>query len=208
MIDCIAGCYHYDYSYDNLPEEAHRLATLLHKQHEYDPSSLDMNDPLVADYNGVLAQLAVFKAIESIGVQPEAISPPFDPNISKDRFDYMHRGMKHDVKGTLIGEWQGKRRMWPKSRLLVNPEKKERDMDYYTFAKLDIENCILHIPGIITCQEFWDVSVPDTGENRISECNYVFPYQCIDWEPWMRGVPSSPRKKPYDYKKDGWDKAY
>ena len=78
-------------------------------------------------------------------------------------------------------------------------------MDYYTFCSIDMDEMILHIIGVMRFTEFWD------HKSRFSEttpypCNYVEAHEVSPWEPYVRGVPSTPRKF-FDYKKEGWKKS-
>lgn len=170
---CIDSCCHYQIT-DDLIELAEKDEYHLALQKGVrNPTTLNLNKR--HDFIGSLAQNGVFRYVRALGFALEDETPYFDATINQDRYDYMNRGAIYDVQGAPMGEFEDGRKIevvYPNTRFLIKNEKEEKEMDYYTFCKVDVENGIVHIAGVISYNKFWDELDQEGEETYKHPCHY------------------------------------
>lgn len=107
---------------------------------------------------GSLAQQAVAKQFEIWKFKP-INSPFFDDKVKSDKYDFMWRGEKCDVKGSEMGK--GWHDIYPNSVLMIESDEKIphkiKGIQRYVFVGIDLEDKMAIICGQIKYEDFWRI---------------------------------------------------
>lgn len=143
-------------------ELSHREAALMMEEKrgslEQQPSSQ------YYDLVGALAQNGLFQFLRDRGI-PHTPYPFYVEGKARDECDVKIRGRKVDVKGfQMKPEWG----LSPKTHVLVKTTSRNKPMDDYLFGFVDFGDYMLHLCGVISCEEFWkSKELPDLkGEDN------------------------------------------
>lgn len=152
---CIPQCIHLEISRE-LIEQAKIDDHNLKRQKGQDNNSqimMTQNNDII----GSIAQNIVFQYIEDSGVYVEK-TDYYDRSINQDLCDFKHRGL-NDIKGSRVRnkEWAD---IYPNTDFLRSDAQAEKVVDWYTFVRLDPHELIAHIAGVISYQDFNDLSEP------------------------------------------------
>lgn len=146
---CTRQCTH-QYITDELFELAeYEMAKLKAQKGENNPTTVNITNN--HDLIGSLAQNAVFTYIENMGIYVET-TPYYDPRRNADKCDLYHRGQFVDIKGSSIYKYPHVTRY---TKHLVYDHQKDKPMDEYLFCKVDIDNRLVHIAGLVSYEEAW-----------------------------------------------------
>jgi len=178
-----------------LAEEHQRL--LMEQYGEYNMLNED------CDITGSLSQQAVAWQMRAWGFEPKD-SPIFDKNIRSDKCDFEWRYEKHDfrqpldlrckidVKGSPLGK--GWHTVYPKSRLLVQNNKREKHLqkgiDRYLFVKIDHDDetdkpLQAIVVGFYNVNNFWKYGL-DGSDMKVKEpTTYVLAKDCTPFKEFI-----------------------
>jgi len=171
---------------DEMIELAQEHQDLLIKQHG-EQNVLAENQGIT----GSIAQQAVVWQMRKWGFEPED-SPIFDENIRSDKCDFEWRYEKIDVKGSPLGK--GWHTVYPKSRLLVQNNKREKHLqkgiDRYLFVKIDHDDetdkpLQAIVVGFYNVNNFWKYGI-DGGDMKLKEpATYVLAKDCTPFKEFI-----------------------
>lgn len=171
---------------DEMIELAQEHQDLLIKQHG-EQNVLVENQGIT----GSIAQQAVVWQMRKWGFEPED-SPIFDENIRSDKYDFEWRYEKIDVKGSPLGK--GWHTVYPKSRLLVQNNKREKHLqkgiDRYLFVKIDHDDetdkpLQAIVVGFYNVNNFWKYGL-DGSDMKVKEpTTYVLAKDCTPFKDFV-----------------------
>lgn len=181
---CIDGCIHYEYD-QSLVEQAKEkeriLITTLGQNNRKNRQIRDASNVL-----GYIGQYASISQVQDVwGI--DVVSPDYiNPDFKGDEYDWMYDNQRIDTKASPLGKFpdgQVIKNVFPKSRFLIAIEHREKPMDYYCFVKVDLEDKLVHIAGVIRFDDFWrdDRIWEKTGrDGNKYTCGYCFAYDLTD----------------------------
>lgn len=136
------------------------------------------------DFIGSLAQNSVFQYFDDVGIYIQKTSF-FDKSIHQDECDFEHRGL-NDIKGSpTTKQWN---QVYPRSRFLLSDHQLKKEVDWYTFVKIDLEENIAHIAGVINYGDFMDKSEPFQSQNTKSPCHFILAKDLKPFRDYVFGV--------------------
>lgn len=176
---CLKSCIHIDITPDMLVQAHKDEANIKNQKGLANPSTKFLSND--RDFIGSLGQNAVFGWFEEAGIYIEK-TPYFNQNINNDKFDFFHRGA-NDVKSSpMQNGWSD---IYPMSAFLISEHQKQKVLDWYTFVKVDLENMVVHIAGVISYEDFWKNS---TEEKYKVNCNKILAKQLQPFRDYALGV--------------------
>lgn len=155
-----------------MAERARKDANSLDTQHGRD-TRLTRDSGFI----GSLAQQAVAKQFSLWGLKPEN-SRIFDPSITSDECDFVWRYERCDVKGSPCGKnWHD---VFPNTHFFIETEKKkvheEKGLQRYVFVKIDLEENMAIISGVMSFEDFWKKGV----DARVAGMRVKIPTTFVD----------------------------
>jgi hypothetical protein len=140
------------------------------------------------DFIGSLAQQAVSIQFRIWGFHPPE-TPFFNPDITHDPFDFFWREERLDVKGSPTSkDWPD---VYPKSRFLRIDHKGEKDLgktDRYIFVKIDLQDRLAIIAGVIGVKKFWNIAQDCSGMGIKTPSHYVLAKDLDSFRDFVFGV--------------------
>lgn len=164
---CIPQCEHIEITQDLIDQAEIDAKNIKQQKGANNKSTINMVNN--HDIIGSIAQNVVFRYFEQNGILIEE-TPYFDKSIHKDKCDFEHRGL-NDVKGSPAK--RGWKEIRPYTSFLLSDHQRAKKVDWYTFVRLDMDDRIAHIAGVISYQDFLDKSVEATFANLKSPCHYI-----------------------------------
>lgn len=185
---CAVSCVHLPITDELLAKarEEDRLITL--QKGVNNPTTRDMSPE--KHLLGSLGQNAVADYIESQGFVLDSRTPFFDPNIHRDEYDFIHNGLANDVKTQKLHASNGFARIvYRGTKFRIHDEDREKPIDIYTFTSIDMEQNIIHLPGVISHKRFWKISKPWESERMIYPCHVVPAFELYPFEKFLQYRP-------------------
>ena len=133
------------------------------------------------DTLGFLGQEAVTRALKEAGEEVDA--PPYLTDFKGDEYDFKWRGETWDVKTSPLGEAPP---YCKNCRLLVKNDSKDKKIDNYVFAKIDLEAKRVYIVGFIGYNYFWEHSLPFKSKRVKLPCRCIFKKDLKDFEEYAK----------------------
>lgn len=157
---CVRHCEHVEIS-DALMEIAQEQEIEMQRQKGAgNPSTLPLNRR--RDLIGSIAQNGVMDVFHHYGMEGGvAFTPYFDPLQHFDEYDFAYRGSTYDVKSSPMRKFKA---VTSRSTFLVSDRQRHKKVDCYCFAQVDLDNAIIHYPGVISYEKFWELSTQAEGE--------------------------------------------
>jgi len=190
---CIRQCVHLKIDDDLIAQAFEDEKKMLDQKGKNNPTTLVLNKRMV--FWGSIAHNGVFRKMSEWGIEPEVKTPFFDASIHQDEYDFMLRGLKYDIKGSPIGKFPDGTPItvvYPKSRVLIKDEEKNKPMDIYVFCKVDLPEKMLHIAGVCRYHDFWEnFNLPFEGKVK-HPCHFVLISQTEDFKDQVMGFKKSP----------------
>ena len=136
------------------------------------------------DFYGVLGQHAVLEKIRDWGFDPIAEKYFDEDNRQGDQFDLYWRYQRCDVKASPTSKDFPK--VYPKSRLLLRENTKE--VDTLIFAKVNVQERKVYVPGVISWDRFHRISKPFQSENMKHPCYWIQARDLSSFRKFVYGV--------------------
>lgn len=179
---CFNQCVHVDIT-DDMIEQAQLDNRSLKNQKGKDNKStilMTVNNDII----GSIAQNSVFKFFDESSIYIEK-TKYFDKSIHKDKCDFEHRGL-NDVKGSPTkGKWN---EVYPNTSFLLSDHQLEKEVDWYTFVRVDFDNRIAHIAGVISYSDFMDKAQKMESPNLKSPCHFIMAKHLQSFRNYAFGV--------------------
>lgn len=157
---CIRGCAHVelsDYAIESAEEDERKL---IEQKGFNNHTTLALNSR--RDLIGSLGQNSILDLFQSYGMAGGLeMSPYFNPLSNQDEFDFKYRGSTFDVKSSPMRKFKY---VTTRSTFLISDHQEKKHVDFYCFAQVDLDNMIIHYPGVIRYEDFWTLSEPAVGE--------------------------------------------
>lgn len=181
---CIDQCVHFEITDDLLHQAIEDEKNMLAQKGIVNRTTVDMNRH--RDKIGSLAQNGLFEKVKELGVKLDSTTPYFDATIHSDLADFWHRGGSNDIRGSVMGREFSI--VYPNSRLLVYDNDREKDIDWYTFVKID-ENCLKgHIVGVIRYDKVWTDDHIYRSPKLKAPCHYVYARETKPFRDYLFGI--------------------
>lgn len=136
------------------------------------------------DYVGSIAQNSVFEYFRQIEIDIDT-TPYFDKSINQDTCDFIHRG-RNDIKGSPTkGKWNEVR---PYTSFLLSDHQREKEVDWYTFVKVDLDHNVAHIAGVISYKDFLELSQPVNHTNLKHPCHNILAKDLLPFRKYAYGT--------------------
>lgn len=143
------------------------------------------------DLIGSLAQQAVVKQFELWHFKADN-SKIFDPNITSDKYDFIWRYEKCDVKGSSLGkDWHD---VFKNTRFLIESEKelshRVKGLQRYVFVKIDLQDRMAIIAGTISFEDFWRKSYDaEEYDMRVKKpTRFILASQLTSFDKWSHAI--------------------
>ena len=164
---CFSQCLHVDISDEVLHQATIDEKNVRSQKGANNPSTIRMTT--ANDYIGSIAQNIVFEYFDEIGIAIEKTAY-FDKQIHKDLCDFEHRG-RNDIKGSPThGKWN---EVYSSTSFLLSDHQRNKEVDWYTFVRIDLDHNIAHIAGVISYSDFLEKSEEMKSENLKSPCHSI-----------------------------------
>lgn len=160
MNTCQNGCVHVEIS-DYMLEFAQEEEEKIRQQKGKDNWS---TRPLSSrrDILGSLSQNGILDVFQVFGMDGGLqLTPYFSPEMHSDNWDFSYRGETYDIKSSPMRKFKY---ITHKTTFLVSDHQQMKYVGHYCFAQVDFDNRVIHYPGVISYERFWQESVPAVGD--------------------------------------------
>lgn len=180
---CIDNCLEYPIS-RSLKDQAEEDSKNITQQKGFvNASTVNLSER--RDYVGSIAQNGLIEKIYSMGIKVEEVTPYFNSSIHQDEYDFKQRGARVDVKGSeMTSDFP---QVYPNTRFLIKDKSKDKRVDYYAFVKVNLEDDLIHIAGIISYEDFWTLGQPFIGKFK-NPSHFVLAKDLKPLMPFILGV--------------------
>lgn len=136
------------------------------------------------DIIGSIAQNIVLLYFEENGIAVDS-TKYYDESIHQDTCDFIHRG-KNDVKGSPTrGRYN---QVFGSTTFLLSDKQREKEVDWYTFVRLDMEKNLAHIAGVIRYEDFLRHSKPLESAKIKSPCHMIEAKSLLPFKNYAFGI--------------------
>lgn len=136
------------------------------------------------DIIGSIAQNIVLSYFEQEEIDVES-TLYFDETIHQDTCDFIYRG-KNDVKGSPANARFNE--VWPSTTFLLSDKQRDKRVDWYTFVRVDLDNNVAHIAGVISYDDFIKHSVRFDNPNLKSPCHTIEAKRLLSFKSYVFGI--------------------